>query len=119
MRNFRQLEVWSQAIELVTKVYEVTNSFPQNERYGLVSQMNRCAISVPANIAEGSSRKTAVDFARFLEISLGSSFELETYFEIAYRLNFITEPKYEMVKAELSVIQKRINSLREAILSKD
>lgn len=116
MRNFRQLEVWVQSIELVVKVYEITKSLPDKEKFGLVSQMNRCAISIPANIAEGSSRKTSVDFARFLEISLGSSFEIETYFEIIYRLNFITELKYKAIMAELSITQKRINSLREAVL---
>jgi four helix bundle protein len=118
MRNFRQLEVWKQSVEFVTKVYEITKQFPPDEKYGLVSQMNRCAVSVPANIAEGGSRKTELDFARFLEIAIGSSFELETYFEITMNLSFINAKDYECQINELNIIQKRINALRESILKK-
>lgn len=116
MRNFRDLEVWKQSLQFVTKVYSITNKFPGNEKFALVSQMNRCAVSIPANIAEGCSRKTATEFARFLEISIGSSFELETYFEIAFNLQLITKGEYDNLFSELSVIQKRTNALRESIL---
>ncbi len=118
MRNFRQLEVWKQSVEFVTKVYEVTKQFPSNEKYGLVIQMNRCVVSIPANIAEGCSRKTEIDFARFLEIAIGSSFELETFFEIACNLSFIEGKEKEYLITELNIIQKRINALRESILRK-
>ena len=116
MRNFRELEVWKQSMQFVTKVYAVTEQFPKDEKYGLISQMNRSAVSVPANIAEGCSRKTAIDFARFLEIAIGSSFELETYLEIAFQLQFIQKETYDILLPELSVIQKRVNALRESIL---
>ncbi len=116
MRNFRELEVWKQSLQFVTKVYAITAQFPKEEKFGLVSQMNRCAVSVPANIAEGCSRKTAIDFARFLEIAIGSSFELETYLEIVFQLNLIQKEVYDNLLIELSVIQKRVNALRESIL---
>ena len=68
---------------LVKKIYAITESFPNNEKFGLVSQITRCATSIPSNIAEGCSRSSQKDFSRFLQISLGSSFELETQIEIA------------------------------------
>ena len=117
MRNFRDLEVWKEAIEIVKKVHTVTSSFPITEKFGLVSQMNRGAVSIPANIAEGCSRKTSIDFARFIEIALGSSFELETQIIIANNLNYISIEKTEIIIAELNILQKRINALREAILN--
>lgn len=116
MRNFRDLEVWKQSLEFVPKIYNVTERFPSNEKFGLVSQMNRCVVSIPANIAEGCSRKTATDFGRFLEIALGSGFELETYFEIALLLKFISKKEYDILLPELTIIQKRLNALRESIL---
>ena len=116
MRNFRELEVWKQSVEFVTKVYQVTKQFPDKEKYGLVSQMNRSAVSIPANIAEGCSRRTSVDFARFLEIAIGSSFELETYLEISHQLKLIHKNEYDILVPELAIIQKRLNALRESIL---
>lgn len=116
MRNFRELEVWKEAIEIVKKVYSITILFPSSEKYGLVSQMNRSAISIPSNIAEGCSRKTSIDFARFIEIALGSSFELETQLIIANNLNYISEEQTKTIIEELNILQKRLNALREAIL---
>jgi four helix bundle protein len=117
MRNFRDLEVWKEAIEIVKKVYTITSSFPITEKYGLVSQMNKSAVSIPSNIAEGCSRKTSIDFARFIEIGLGSSFELETQIIIATNLDYISNEQAEIIIAELNILQKRINALREAILN--
>lgn len=121
MRNFRDLEVWKEAIEIVKKVYTITSSFPITEKFGLISQMNRSAVSIPSNIpsniAEGCSRRTSIDFARFIEIALGSSFELETQIVIATNLNYISNEQTEIIIAELNILQKRINALREAILN--
>ncbi len=84
--NFRKLEIWIQSMNVVKEVYEVIALFPIDERFGLKSQMSRCAISVPSNIAEGSSRTSIKEFSHFLDIALGSSFELETQLIIAHEL---------------------------------
>lgn len=86
MRNFRELEVWKNALELVKFTYSVTNNYPDNEKFGLVSQMNRAAVSIPSNIAEGCSRNSDKEFKRYLEIAIGSAFELETQFILSYEL---------------------------------
>jgi four helix bundle protein len=76
--NYRELKVWQKAIDLVIKVYKLTNQFPTTEKYGLVSQINRAVVSIPSNIAEGCSRISNKDFQHFLSMALGSAFELET-----------------------------------------
>lgn len=106
MRDFRKLDVWMQALLFVKKVYDITHTFPQKEQYGLVSQMNRCAVSMPSNIAEGCSRKTSADFSRFLEIALGSSFELETQVEVSYIIAYINRDQCTSLMQELHIIQK-------------
>lgn len=116
MRNFRNLEVWTESMELAKTVYQVTKHLPGEEKYGLVAQMRRAAISIPANIAEGSSRRTSVDFARFLEIALGSSFELETYLELVRSFDKSESNDFSLLMDQLHLIQKRVNALRESIL---
>ena len=76
--NFRKLEIWKRAMELVEKVYFHTAQLPDSEKFGLKSQINRCAVSIPSNIAEGSGRKTDKEFIRFLRFSMSSSYEIET-----------------------------------------
>ena len=76
MHNFRKLDIWVKSMDLVTDIYRVTNAFPNQERFGLTSQMQRSAVSIPSNIAEGSAKSSNKDFARFLEMSIGSSYEL-------------------------------------------
>jgi four helix bundle protein len=118
MRNFRDLEVWKCSIILVKKIYLITGKFPNDEKFGLVSQINRCSVSIPSNIAEGCSRSSQKDFSRFLQISLGSSFELETQIEIAKEVGFINENLYLEIISELNTIQKRIQSLKKYVDSK-
>ncbi|MDF3029184.1 MAG: four helix bundle protein [Fluviicola sp.] len=84
--NFRKLEIWIQAMNIVKEIYEIIAQFPVDERFGLKSQMSRCAVSVPSNIAEGSSRSSIKEFSYFLDIALGSSFELETQLILAQEL---------------------------------
>jgi four helix bundle protein len=118
MRNFRDLEVWKNSVLLVKNIYLLTESFPNTEKFGLVSQITRCAVSIPSNIAEGCSRTSQKDFSRFLQISLGSAFELETQLEIAREINYIKEKEYSNIIEELHVIQKRIQSLKKYVDSK-
>jgi len=84
--NFRDLEVWKKGIEIVKDVYEITNNFPKQEFYGLASQMQRCSVSIPSNIAEGFNRFHNKEYRQFLYIALGSCAELETQIEIAVEL---------------------------------
>ena len=115
MRNFREIRVWKLGIELNKEIYNVTQNFPGSEKYGLSSQMQRSGVSIPSNIAEGSSRSSERDFCRFLEIALGSAFELETQLIISHELHFITEADFREVLEELHSLQKQINSLISTI----
>ncbi len=91
IKNFRDLNVWKKGIEIVKDVYKITGSFPKQELYGLVSQMQRCSISVPSNVAEGFNRFHNKEYKQFLYIALGSCAELETQIEIAAELKYIDE----------------------------
>ena len=89
MRDFRKLVIWKQGIEIVKEVYKLSEQLPKEEKFGLKSQITRAAVSIPSNIAEGSSRNSSIEFKRFLEIAIGSLFELETQLVIITELNLI------------------------------
>ena len=108
MRNFRELDVWKDARKLVKEVYLLTKSLLETEKYGLTSQIKRCVISIPANIAEDSAKFSQKDFVRFLQISLGSAYELESHLILCSDLEFINEV---IVSTIIESIQKRIASL--------
>ena len=91
IRNFRDLDVWQEGIEIVKDVYKAAESFPKQEVYGLTSQMQRCSVSIPSNIAEGFNRFHDKEYRQFLYIALGSCSELETQIEIAGHLKYISE----------------------------
>lgn len=88
MNNFRNLDVWDKAVELATYAYKMTESFPKAEKYGLMSQMRRSAVSISSNIAEGAGRDSKKEFNQFLNISTGSCYELETQLTISQNLKF-------------------------------
>jgi len=111
MRNFRELTIWNHGIDLAIKGYELARQLPKEELYGLRSQITRAVVSVPSNIAEGCSRSSEKDFKRFLEISLGSAFELETDLIIIEKLGFIDATVIQEYLSDLHVEQKQINSL--------
>ena len=115
MHNFKKLSIWIKSADFVTEIYKVTNSFPSNERYGLVSQLQRAAVSVPANISEGSAKSSNKDFARFLEISLGSTFELETELLVSLNLSYIDLEKYNQLQEKLAELQKIIIWFKEKL----
>ena len=112
MHNFRKLDTWLDGVELADTIYTLTASFPKTEIYGLSSQMQRAAVYVPSNIAEGSGKGSDRDFARFVSISLGSLFELETQIEIAYRRGYISTENYYALRPKVESLQKRIYNLR-------
>ena len=91
MSDFKQLKVWQKGIDLVIKVYKITESFPKSEMYGLFSQLRRCAVSIPSNIAEGSSRNNPKEFTQFLYIAQGSLSELDTQLILAQLLGYIQD----------------------------
>lgn len=111
MRNFRTMKMWNDAVDLSVLTYKYTKQFPTDEKFGLVSQMNRAAVSISSNIAEGCSRSSDIEFKRFLEIAMGSGFELETQFILANKLLFINETELELVLVEIHQIQKQLNGL--------
>ncbi|MGP1273230.1 MAG: four helix bundle protein [Phycisphaerales bacterium] len=89
VRSYRDLEVWRIGVELTVTVYQVSRQLPDDERFGMISQMRRCAASIPANIAEGHGRESTQDFIRFLRMAQGSLKELETHLIVCHRLEFI------------------------------
>ena len=103
--NYKNLKIWILGIEIVGDVFEVINNFPKDEKYGLASQISRCSISIPSNIAEGSSR-TDKSFSHFIDISLGSSFELETQLIIAFKRNYINKEQLNELEEKIAEFQK-------------
>ena len=111
MHNFKELKIWQLSRQLVKEVYELTSTFPLEEKYGLISQIRRCVVSIPTNIAEGCGRKTNKDFSHFLNISLGSAYELETLLTLSLDLQFISNEQHEAFSIQRSEIQKMIFGL--------
>jgi len=118
MKDFKKLKVWQYGIEVVVDVYRSSQEFPKEEVYGLTSQMRRAAVSVPSNIAEGAGRNSDKDFSRFLDISLGSSFELETQLIIANKLEFLPNDKFDELAKKVQDEQKMITGLRRSLSKK-
>lgn len=108
--NFRNLKIWQDGLSLVSKSYKLTKTFPKSEIYNLTSQMNRCALSIPSNIAEGSSKSTDKHFRTYLETSLGSAYEWETQLEVARIENYVSEKNFEELKDNIQQIQRMIGA---------
>ncbi|MFH1781169.1 MAG: four helix bundle protein [Patescibacteria group bacterium] len=115
MQTYKDLTVYTKSIKLVTKIYKITNKFPDNEKFGLVSQMRRCAVSIPSNIAEGQQRNTSKEFANFLYISRGSIAELETQINIVKELDKNQLINFSEIDTLLIEIQKMTNVLIKKI----
>jgi four helix bundle protein len=115
MHNYKNLKIWQNSRTLVKQVYELTSLLPPKEQYGLISQIQRAAISIPANIAEGSGRGSDKDFSRYLDIAIASSFELETEFLLAVDLNYINEVQINSVMQVIQEVQKMIFGFKESL----
>lgn len=111
IKSHRDLMVWQKSVDLVVVIYTVTNLFPEEEKFGLTSQMRRCIVSIPSNIAEGRRRGTRKDFAKFIRIAFGSGAELETQLEISRRLKFLNQEQYEKILRLLTEIMKMLNKM--------
>ena len=117
MRDFKKYDIWKEGIHLVKKIYALSQNLPSEEKFGLRSQMSRCAVSIPSNIAEGCGRETEKDFKRFLQIALGSAFELETQIIICNELGFVSNEENAALGSDVKKIQKQITSLINRISS--
>jgi four helix bundle protein len=118
IRTFRDLLVWQKAMRLVTKLYRVSASFPKEEIYGITSQMRRCAVSIPSNIAEGFGRQSTGDYVRFLSIAEGSLYELQTQLEISLNLTYLTSEQYESLDSSTREIERMLTSLIRKLKAK-
>ena len=115
MHNFRELKVWQMSMELATHVFELTATFPKHELYGITSQLNRSCVSIPSNIAEGSGRNSDKSFVNFLEIALGSAYELETQLMLAEKLKLTSSEKNEPLLTECQSVEKMLLKLIQTV----
>ena len=113
--NFKNLNIWKLALDLANEVYNLTDQFPKNEEFGLKSQLRRCSVSVASNIAEGSSRSSNKDFNRFLEISLGSLYELQTQIIISSNRNYFDLEKLDNIENKIIELQRMISGFQKTL----
>jgi len=111
MNQFKDLKIWQESINIAVDVYKLTKQFPQDERFGLISQMNRCSVSISSNIAEGAGRNNPKEFRQFLGIAQGSACELESQLIISQKLDFISEATLKIYSDKLTLLQNMINRL--------
>jgi len=114
MHNYRELTVWQKSRNLNKDIYLLTKSFPEEERFGVTSQMRRCAHSIASNIAEGSGRNSDKDICRFLDMANGSSFELESDLILCQDIEYISEEELTLFEDKVKEIQRMIFSLRRS-----
>ena len=117
INTYKDLIVWQKSMDLVVEIYSLTKSFPRTEIYGLTSQMRRCAVSIPSNIAEGRRRGTRKDYRHFLTIAYGSGAELETQIEITKRLPFGENLDFTKVENLLNEIMRMLNKMLSTLKS--
>ena len=115
METHKDLRVWQQSIEMVTSIYLMTQSFPKDEMFGLISQLRRASVSVPSNIAEGYARGTDKEKLHFLRISSGSMSEVETQLMLSLNLGYIDQEKYNELSEIVTSVWKQLNSLISSI----
>lgn len=113
--SYKDLIVWKKSYDLLIKIYKLTKKFPKDEVYGLTSQIRRCAVSIPSNIAEGYSRYRKLEFAHFLQISFASGAELETQILISKDLDYISQVEFDEVNLLLIEVMKMLNSLMSKV----
>ena len=116
-QSFEKLEVWRKAIDFADLVYKYTRNFPAKERFGLTNQMRRAAVSISSNIAEGSSRSSKVDFARFIESAGGSVFEVVSECFVARRQNFLSDDNFRKIYSAAEEESRMLSGLRRSLLA--
>jgi len=115
VKSYKELDVWEKGIEIVDRIYEITADFPQSQLYGLTSQMQRAAISIPSNIAEGFARGHTAEYKQFLRVALSSCAELDTQLVIARRRNYVTEAEYLELQKNLDHESRMIMNLIKSL----
>ena len=117
MFNFQKLDVWRKAIDFADLIYNKNRAFPPDERFGLTNQLRRAAVSISSNIAEGSSRSSKSDFARFVEIATGSVFEVVSQAFIAQRQSFLSKDQFREIYIDAEELSRMLSGLRKSLLS--
>ena len=115
MFNFEKLDVWHKAIDFADQIYAITRSFPDSERFGLTNQMRRAAVSISSNLAEGSSRTSKNDFSRFIEIAVGSIFEVVSQATISKRQGFLSEEAFAKIYTAAEEQSKMLSGLKRSL----
>ena len=118
MQDFKRLQVWEKSHDLTLKIYGATSQFPREEIYGLTSQIRRACASIPTNIAEGCGRASSADFARFLQIALGSASETEYLVLLAHDLKYLTADQYAELMDTIIRIKKMLINLQKSVKTK-
>lgn len=113
--NFKKMVIWQKSMEFCDTVFKITIKFPKTEAYNLTSQINRSVVSIPSNIAEGSSRSSIKDFSRFLEISLGSLYELQTQLILAKYKDYISTDVLSELEIKIDELQKMISGFQNSL----
>lgn len=118
INTYKDLIVWQKSVALVTSIYSITKDFPTEEKFGIVSQLNRSAVSIPSNIAEGYGRQSSKNYLQFLKIARGSAMETETLLIISKNLNYINDSDFEKTTNELEEVSKMLQGLINKINQK-
>ncbi len=119
VKSHRDLIAWQKAMNLTVEIYQITRQFPKEELYGLTSQIRRASASIAANIAEGQGRRTSKEFIHFLGNARGSSLELDTHLELAFRINYINQENYKNLREKLDEVGRILNGLMRSIKVND
>tara|TARA_R110000868_G_scaffold37672_6_gene133005 strand:+ start:6843 stop:7193 length:351 start_codon:yes stop_codon:yes gene_type:complete len=115
VRNFKKYDIWVLSHALTLKIYEITNSFPKEEIYGLISQIRRATSSIPTNISEGCGRESDTEFNRFLTIAIGSASEVEYLIILAKDLNYLNEDSFNKLNEDINTIKRKIYTLKQKL----
>ena len=111
IKSYRDLQVWQKGVQLASLVYQTSRAVPKDEQFGLISQMRRAAVSVPSNIAEGYGRRSRADYVRFLNVAMGSLFELQTQAEIAANLGYFNDAESQPLVADAREVERMLSAL--------
>ena len=115
IKTFRDLLAWQKSIALVTEIYHASKSFPKEETYGLTGQMRRSAVSIPSNLAEGYARRSRVEYGRFVQIAIGSLYELQTQLVIASNLGYLAQDRFKELHEQTREIERMLSSLHQKL----